>query len=103
LEWHPNTFSGVLAVPRALWDAVGGFDERFVGWGFEDLAFWSACTALAGGFERIPGRMIHLWHPKGVESGHDRYAANEELGRRYMQARSSRAETRQIIAERRIA
>src|SRR5690606_14366729 len=31
--------SSCIAVSRRLWDKVGGFDERFRGWGYEDSAF----------------------------------------------------------------
>jgi hypothetical protein len=50
---------GCLVVPRAVWDRVGGYDERFAGWGYEDTSFWAA----AGGAERVDGVMWHLWHP----------------------------------------
>jgi len=53
--------SGVLAIGRATWDRVGGFDERFEGYGWEDRAFVRKCT-LAAGFSRVPGPMWHLWH-----------------------------------------
>jgi hypothetical protein len=70
------TQSSVLAVPRDLWDAVGGFDEQFCGWGCEDNAFWLAATVLGGkGPTRVPndaphsgrpvridGPAFHLWH-----------------------------------------
>jgi hypothetical protein len=70
------TQSSVLAVPRSLWDAVGGFDEEFTGWGCEDNAFWLAATVVgqahvagagagakkAGEPIRIDGSAFHLWH-----------------------------------------
>lgn len=59
--------SSCLAVPRPLWDAVGGFDERFVGWGHEDTAFWHACAALAGPPQRVRGTVWHLYHPPSIE------------------------------------
>ena len=50
-----NTCSTMVVVPRKLWNAVGGFDEGFVGWGWEDCAFSAACAALGGG--RAVGRL----------------------------------------------
>lgn len=48
-----------FAITRDLWDRVGGFDEGFVGWGYEDNDFeWRV-----GNVDRIPGPMFHLWHP----------------------------------------
>lgn len=56
-------YSSIVCVPRALWEQVGGFDERFEGWGGEDDAFHTACSVLADGFERLNGPVWHLWHP----------------------------------------
>lgn len=50
---------GLTIVPRAVWDRVGGFDERFIGWGYEDAAFLIA----AGEFDRLSGPAYHFWHP----------------------------------------
>jgi hypothetical protein len=67
------TQSSAIAVPRTLWDAIGGFDEGFCGWGCEDNAFWIAATLLGGagrgrptGGEplRVNGAAYHLWHEK---------------------------------------
>jgi hypothetical protein len=104
-EWPAwsNTFSSALAVPRQLWDEVGGFDERFRGWGFEDLAFWSACCALTGSFDRVTGPVFHLYHerdPKTREASLE-HAENEALGRRYLAAKGSRRKMKAILAERR--
>lgn len=97
-----NTFSGVLAIPRSLWDTVGGFDERFVDWGYDDLAFWSACSAMAGGFERVQGGLYHLWHPRSRAENEENpnFAANQVLGNRYLDAKFNKREMVKILAER---
>lgn len=98
-EWDANTFSSCYAVPRGLWEAVGGFDDRFRGWGFEDLAFMLACKAL-GGVSRVEGVVYHLWHPRPREDqeGQPHYAANEALWRRYMAAGTDPDAMRQVLA-----
>lgn len=102
-ERYPNAFTGVVAFPRELFEVVRGFDERFVGWGWEDQAFWSSCWAAAGGFGRIENSVVyHLWHPSSRESKEDSptYWSNETLGRRYLDARTSWDATLAIIEER---
>lgn len=99
---HPNTWSSALAVPRVLWDKLGGFDERFAGWGWEDIAFRAAAKTLAGGIDRVPGRAFHLWHPRSWETNEANpgYAANQVLGERYQRADGDPYSMRQLIAER---
>lgn len=68
VEWrddravYHHTVSSMLAVPRSVWDAVGGFDEAFVGYGYEDNAFARACRVLTGDPLRIFGPVYHLAH-----------------------------------------
>lgn len=49
---NPLSWSCCIAVPRPVWDDLGGFDERFRGWGFEDMAFQSVVLGLYGA-ERV--------------------------------------------------
>lgn len=86
------SWSCAWIVPRAVWDATGGMDERFEGWGFEDMAWMSLIVGLYG-HERIEGEVIHLFHERSAERLHDgrmsatrEYTVNCRLGRRYMVA-----------------
>jgi hypothetical protein len=90
----PLSWSCCFVVPRAVFDDAGGFDERFRGWGFEDLAWQSLVCGLYG-YERLEGDVIHLYHPRSEEriikgepasTASAQYIANGRLGRRYMYA-----------------
>lgn len=88
---NPVSWSCCFVVPRAVWDDLGGFDERFQGWGWEDMAFQAAVCGLHG-HERLSGDIYHLWHPRSTEreireGKHSfEYAMNSYLGLRYMTA-----------------
>lgn len=82
-----ETQSSMLVVPRQVFDAVGGFDERFQGWGGEDNAFWHACAAQREP-QRIPGNAYHLWHAPAARSGSD-YDRNQALWRQLCTASAS--------------
>jgi hypothetical protein len=91
---NPLSWSCCFVVPRAVWDDAGGFDERFRGWGFEDMAWQSLIVGLYG-HERIEGDVVHLWHPRSEEriqpglgrgTASPEYVTNARLGRRYMLA-----------------
>lgn len=45
-ERNLTSVSGVVVVPRAGWVAVHGQDERFLGWGYEDIAFQHALDTI---------------------------------------------------------
>jgi SAM-dependent methyltransferase len=96
-----NHESSAVVVPRPLWDEAGGFDERFVGWGQEDVAFAQACRVLGGELQRVSGAVIHLWHPKTPEKDRrlDGWKANQALGRRYRETKEPEA-MRDLLAER---
>lgn len=52
---------GCVAISRACFEEVGGFDESYVGWGYEDLDFATRCNALWPN-RRVTGPVFHLWH-----------------------------------------
>jgi hypothetical protein len=57
----PHPGGGLLVVTREAYDAVGGYDESFKGWGYEDSDFNLRLLRL-GLWERLPGKAWHLWH-----------------------------------------
>lgn len=54
---YDGACSGVLVVHHEAWDKLGGFDERYVGWGAEDVEF-----AIRHQFEREHGTCWGMWH-----------------------------------------
>lgn len=60
-----ESVAGILVVPGAAYKLVGGYDERFKGWGGEDRAFDFALDTLWGKKVRLEGFVEHLWHPRG--------------------------------------
>lgn len=73
---------GVFVIGREAYLRVGGFDERFLGWGGED-------DAMSIKLERSGMRLaeygerpaLHLWHPREHQTtqGQPHYAANLQL------------------------
>ena len=101
VEWSmTNTCSTIVAVSRRLWDRVGGFDEGFVGWGFEDCAFSVSCAAL-GDRLRVKGEVWHLWHPPSVENNRasPEWQANLARLNRYSECQEDPDAVRDLLAE----
>lgn len=94
-----NRVSCCVAVPRRLWDEVGGFDERFEGWGGEDEAFHQACSVL-GGVRRTDGEVWHLHHAPSAFHNHSTPLYREALQLRHRYLRASDPESmRRLLNE----
>lgn len=91
---------GIVAVRRDVWEEVGGFDPRFVGWGGEDWALNAALRTLTGSYaHKVPGPYFHLWHP--LAACPDALEANvDALVWRYRKAKFKPDAMRALIAER---
>ncbi len=105
-RWVARSFtdqhSSVIAVPRRLWDAIGGFDEGFAGWGQEDTAFAIAAETFSG--ERLlhlPGEVWHLWHAHAPEGRRGTPSAVRNRARvaRYRAAWGDRDAIAALVAE----
>lgn len=65
---HPEpAVSGVIMVARSAFEKIGGYDERFIGWGLEDRVFVMELEHEFGRGSRVSGPAYHLWHPAPEE------------------------------------
>lgn len=84
---HSSGSMACVAISRACFEQVGGFDESYVGWGYEDLDFAQRCNALWPN-RRVSGPVYHLWHGERraddspLDSDLEQVRANEERWRR---------------------
>ncbi|MBG9389067.1 galactosyltransferase-related protein [Caenimonas aquaedulcis] len=68
---------GSIAITREAFDAIGGMDESFVGWGGEDNEFWErASTRRVWRHGFLP--LVHLWH---AAQAHKQNADNPTMQR----------------------
>lgn len=66
---HGHMFGAMAQVmPREAFEVVGGWDERFAGWGGEDVSFARALDTLWGKHRSLDAPIFHLWHPTGPPS-----------------------------------
>lgn len=63
-----DSCSCCIAASRPLWDKVGGFDEEFVGWGYEDSAFGAHAIDATGPIHFEKSELFHLWHPESPDA-----------------------------------
>lgn len=61
-----GTWETAFAFSHEIWEAVGGFDPRFRGFGHQVEAFFHAAQTLFGA-GRQSGRCYHLWHPYSAD------------------------------------
>lgn len=92
---------GIAVISRKNFMRIGGYDERFVGWGSEDSAFQSAAMTLCtGGLVIYDGIAMHLWH-KIMKNRHK--LRDERIGdvvEAYKNARFDRGKMLEIIRHR---
>lgn len=62
LDYTLEFCTGLIALTRATYRAVGGMDERFVGWGYEDAAFRQSLAGMFGAPAALPHVLRCLWH-----------------------------------------
>lgn len=91
---------GIFFLKRKDFLEMGGYDERFVGWGYEDDAFYLAADTILGRHETVVGGWVaHLWH---LASNNDRFgqpaiAVNRGLYDRYFGAYGNPEKMREVI------
>lgn len=108
---HENVYAhryGAMAMifPREALDVLGCFDERFKGWGGEDVCLLRALDTLWGKHKTTNNDILHLWHPFiGTDyitkrwEGQDAGNINNKLSKKYHQATGHPALMRKIVDE----
>ena len=98
---------------RNAFDIVGGWDERFCGWGGEDAAALRSMDTLYALHKTLPGQVVHVWHPQfgpqgkatqvhwseRMWEGQDGPGANTELVGRYYAAWRNVPRMRKLVDE----
>jgi len=81
-EHQITSWAGILIAPKDAVVGVGGYDERFVGWGHEDVAFRIKLDAEYEKHTRVAEQKLrHLWHPIAKE---DQFNSPNEIRNRML-------------------
>lgn len=83
--YHAPPVSGLVMMKRVDFEDLGGFDERFIGWGEEDVAFVMKAKGKFGKPVRLQENIYHIWHPKSAEYSQPHYKDNQKLLRKIYQ------------------
>ncbi len=95
-----------MVFPREALDTLGCFDERFKGWGGEDIALLRALDTLWGKHKTVDNDILHMWHPYIGKDYTSRMWENQQaanlnstLASTYHKASKSPAKMREIVDE----
>lgn len=99
---RPGPAGGGLVVARQDdFATVGGIDERFTGWGGEDISLARALDTLVGRHVRLRAPAWHLDHePMARREGNRASEASEALAARYLEAEGDPNAMAALCAER---
>lgn len=106
-EKYGNRYGAMLIIlPREAYNTIGRFDERFKGWGGEDIALLRTLDTLYGKHKTVNTDIFHLWHPMLGDTlvsrrweGQDKGSINAKLTRKYYNATRNPSEMKKLISE----
>ncbi len=96
----------IQIMPREAFAKVGGMDERFRGWGGEDVSFMIAVDTLYGKHKTSNNPVCHVWHPTIIDTtkGFSRLweyqqsaGSNDYLAKQYRLARGDAEAMRRVV------
>lgn len=110
-EWDKSMYGSrygamIMIFPREAYETLGCFDERFRGWGGEDVALLRALDTLYGKHKTTKNDLLHLWHPRvgatyqtRMWAGQKRPQPNNKLAQAYHKATRRPAMMRALVDE----
>ncbi|MDR7078525.1 putative glycosyltransferase involved in capsule biosynthesis [Neobacillus niacini] len=101
VDFQPYKGAKLLVVTRENFEKVGGFDDRFIGWGREDECFTFAIDTLCGPSIRLEHTINHCWHPFVGSAGNPNIEQSNQLWWRYATANGNVESIKKIVEERR--
>jgi hypothetical protein len=96
----------IQIMPREAFAETGGMDERFRGWGGEDVSFMIATDTLYGKHKTSNNPVCHVWHPtitdpaKGLSrlwEYQQSAGPNDYLAKQYRRARGDAEAMRKAV------
>lgn len=104
---YGHRFGAMITIfPREGYEAIKCFDERFVGWGGEDIALVRAMDTMFGKHKTVNNSVYHLWHsfigethPTRMWDKQNAPNSNGKLTFRYHQANRNWVKMNKIINE----
>jgi len=99
-SWTERSTGGINVLTPDVYEQSGGFDPRFVDWGFEDAAFDAQVQTLVGPCKWLEGPSYHLYHPSARRGASPEFATSRTLCDRYRGAMHNPEEMKAIIGER---
>ena len=94
-----NQGAMINVMRRSCFEAVGGFDERYLGWGGEDEAFAMSLDTICGRHFRMNEAIYHMWHqPAPILP--EFYDKNLALHNRYCKANGNAPKMQKLINKR---
>ena len=78
---------GLTLLSKLQYDSIGGHDERYTEWGWEDTQFMGQARNEGIDVIYIDGLMLHLWHPRNP----NRNLGNKRLYRQWLRPDSERS------------
>lgn len=93
-------------IPREALDVLRCWDERFQGWGGEDISTLRALDTLYGKHKTTDNGIFHLWHPKigstfrtRAWEGQTSTEPNKQLALSYSRANNNLSAMRDLVDE----